>query len=381
MKIGLTFTVRSSQSVHSGQAARSGPAIALDSSEFEEDVSAFAESRETFLADPCSDRTDSSNDDEEEFDSPETILALAAAVESLGHEVELLGDGEPMIARLLAGPKPDLVLNIAEGRGISRSREARVPAILETLGIPYTGSDPLTLAATLDKDCAKRLVAASGVPTPAWVLVEGNLAEVATQLDGLALPAIVKPAFEGSSKGILGTSVVETREALHSTLEQQFDVYRQPILVEEFIDGDELTVGLVGNAPPRILGVMRVLPRQVTERFVYSLEVKRDFERMVRYECPAQLSEEEYSAVEDAARQAWRALGCRDVSRIDFRLRDGVPYFLETNPLPGLSPSSGDLVLLSGLIGLSHRELIGLILQAACERWRLPVGYATLVSA
>src|SRR5690242_3947353 len=87
-------------------------------------------------------RTD---DAEEEFDSPATIQALADTLGSLGHEVELLGEGEPLMRRLLDGPRPDLVFNIAEGRGVSRSREARVPAILESLGIPYTGSDPLTL--------------------------------------------------------------------------------------------------------------------------------------------------------------------------------------------------------------------------------------------
>src|SRR5487761_1556265 len=116
-------------------------------------------------------------DAEEEFDSPETIAALADAVRSLGHGADLLGDGGPLLRRLLDGPRPDLVLNIAEGLGISRTRESRVPAVLEMLGIPYTGSDPLTLAATLDKECAKRLVDHAGIPTPGWALVEeGDLA-------------------------------------------------------------------------------------------------------------------------------------------------------------------------------------------------------------
>ena len=106
------------------------------------------------------------DDAEEEFDSPETIRALAATIESLGHEVELLGDGEEAIGKLVAGYRPDLVFNIAEGRGAGRCREARLPAALEIFGIPYTGSDPLTLATTLDKDCAKKLVQAAGVATP-----------------------------------------------------------------------------------------------------------------------------------------------------------------------------------------------------------------------
>ena len=126
---------------------------------------------------------------------------------------------------------------------------------------------------------------------------------------------------------------------------------------------------------------MRVIPRQTTQRFVYSLEVKRDFERLVRYECPARLGDEVYANVEDAALRVWKALGCRDVSRIDFRLREGVPYFLEANPLPGLSPTSGDLVLLSAQIGLSHSDLIALIFQAACDRLRLAIDEVSPVSA
>src|SRR5713101_4610756 len=110
------------------------------------------------------------DDFQEEFDSPETIEAVAAVLRGLGHDVAKLGDGRELLERLLADP-PDLVLNTAEGQGIGRSREARVPAVLEMLGIPYTGSDPLTLAVTLDKDCAKRLVASAGVAVPAGFLV------------------------------------------------------------------------------------------------------------------------------------------------------------------------------------------------------------------
>jgi D-alanine-D-alanine ligase len=138
--------------------------------------------------------------------------------------------------------------------------------------------------------------------------------------------------------------------------------------VEEYIEGDELTVGMVGNTPPRLLGIMRVLPQFPTEQFIYSLEVKRDFERQVRYECPAQLSRHDTRAVEEAARQAYAVLGCRDVARIDFRLRNGVPYFLEVNPLPGLNPHSGDLVIMARLAGWSYEQLIATILSGAVAR-------------
>jgi D-alanine-D-alanine ligase len=143
---------------------------------------------------------------------------------------------------------------------------------------------------------------------------------------------------------------------------------RQPLLVEEFIQGEEVTVGLVGNGRPNIVGAMRILPRRPQERFVYSLEVKRDFVNQVRYECPPSLPAEQVKAVEEAALLAFSALGCRDVARIDFRLRDGVPYFLEVNPLPGLNPQTSDLVIMSRLVGLGHEGLVAAIVEAAARR-------------
>ncbi len=309
------------------------------------------------------------DDFQEEFDSPVTIDAIAAVLEGLGHEVERLGDGREMLERLLHHP-PDFVFNIAEGHGIGRSREARVPAVLEMLGIPYTGSDPLALAVTLDKDCAKRLVESTRrVNVPRWAVWGPD-----EPLGKFAIPsylpwtAIVKPAWEGSSKGIRGRCVVDTPEELIEAIENHRRAYRQPILVEEYIEGDELTVGIVGNSPPQIIGVMRVLPTQKEERFIYSLEVKRDYRQRVRYECPAQLPPGRLQAVEKAALDVYETLGCRDVARIDFRLKEGTPYFLEVNPLPGLNPESSDLVILARLAGWSYEQLIESIWQAAVKR-------------
>ncbi len=310
----------------------------------------------------------SSSDAEEEFDSPETIAAIAAALHSHGHTVELLGDGPRLAAKLLAGFKPELVFNLAEGRGIGRCREAWTPALLEMFRVPYTGSDPLTLAAALDKNFAKRLVRAAGVPVPAGLLVAGNIAALAKELDALSLPAIVKPAFEGSSKGILGTSLITARGELSEIVAQRLAVYNQPILVEEFIDGRELTVGVIGNESPEILAIMEVLPLRAAGPFVYGLEVKRNWREEVRYESPAKLTAAETAAVNDATLTAFHALGCRDVARIDFRLREGVPYFIEANPLPGLSPGTSDLVLLAEGVGIDYAALIGRILAAALRR-------------
>jgi D-alanine-D-alanine ligase len=307
------------------------------------------------------------DDFQEEFDSPTTIEAIAAVLRGLGHEVEKLGDGRELLARLLADP-PGFVFNFAEGQGIGRSREARVPAVLEMLAIPYTGSDPLTCAVTLDKDCAKRLVASAGVPVPRGVVLGpgDDVMAACRSIVFPGFPALLKPAWEGSSKGIRSKCLVEGPGELAGVVEELRRDHRQPILVEEFIAGEELTVGLVGNEP-HVIGVMRVVPRQAGP-FIYSLEVKRDWEARVRYECPARLPEAQLAAVREAAVRAFRVLGCRDVARVDFRLRDGVPCFLEVNPLPGLNPESSDLVILAEKSGWTYARLIEAILGSALDR-------------
>jgi D-alanine-D-alanine ligase len=308
------------------------------------------------------------DDYQEEFDSPVTVEAIASVLRGLGHTVEKFGDGRPLLERLLTEP-PDFVFNIAEGQGVGRSREARVPAVLEMLDIPYTGSDPLTLAVTLDKDCARRLAASEQVRVPrATVWHPGADVSEAGTRSRLPYACIVKPAWEGSSKGIRTKCLVDTTEELRAAVQSLWRDHKQPVLMEEYIEGDELTVGVIGNDKPQVIGVMRVLPKRQDERFIYSLEVKRDWQNRVRYECPAPLPPGRLKAVEEAALKAYRVLGCRDVSRVDFRLRDGVPYFLEVNPLPGLNPESSDLVILARMSGWSYEELIRRILQAALAR-------------
>jgi D-alanine-D-alanine ligase len=303
----------------------------------------------------------------EEFDSPHTIEAIAAVLRGLGHVVTLLGDGREFLVNVLR-EKPDFVFNFAEGHGISRSREARVPAVLEMLGIPFTGSDPFTMAVTLDKDCAKKLVALAGVAVPFSFALEADAPLDTVPLSQLKYPLVAKPAWEGSSKGIRSKCLVQSAAELPGVIESLRHDLPQTILLEEYVHGDELTVGMIGNADPHILGVMRVVPNFEVEQFIYSLEIKRDFRRLVTYQCPAPLADDVTHAVVKSARTAFRALGCRDVSRIDFRVRDGVPYFLEVNPLPGLNPDDSDLVIMAGLVGWSYERLVTAIVNAALDR-------------
>jgi D-alanine-D-alanine ligase len=236
------------------------------------------------------------------------------------------------------------------------------------LRIPYTHSDPLTLALTLDKNMAKRVVAAAGVATPRAVVLEG----AASALDhGLGFPVIAKPLFEGSSMGIRAASRVETAPDLHRLVGRLLQDYGQPVLVEEFCPGPEYTVGVLGTgAGARVLAVMEIAPRHVPPGdFVYSLEVKRDFENQVEYVVPPRRAPEVLRAVERLALQAYRALGCRDIGRVDVRTAaDGEPQFLEVNPLPGLNPRSADVAIMARRIGVGYEELIGAIVRGACER-------------
>lgn len=309
----------------------------------------------------------------EEFDAPSTIHAIANVLKGLGHDVSLLGDGRPFLEAMLK-QMPDFVFNFAEGTGVSRSREARVPAVCEMLEVPYSGSDPLTQAMALDKDICRRLAESAGVVVPKGFVLnlpshyDGSFAEFPAVLQGLQLPVIAKPSCEGSSKGIRNRCLIQRPEEFGPTVVELARVYQQPVLVEEFIPGEEVTVGIIGNSPPQILGVMSINPRIKTEHFVYSLEVKRDFRNRVDYTCPAKLPQSTIRALEQAALTMFDVLGCRDVARMDFRLKDHEPYFLEINPLPGLNPESSDLVIMANLLGISHTDLVTRIVNAALKR-------------
>jgi D-alanine-D-alanine ligase len=302
----------------------------------------------------------------EEYDSSETVDIISAALAAAGHTVVMLGGGEEFLDNIRCEPV-DIVFNIAEGRGNSRSRESQVPAVLEMLGIPYTGSDSHCLTVCLDKPLAKKLVVNEGVATPHWRLVNGE--EELGKVSWEQFPAIVKPAYEGSSKGIRSSSVVENRKQMTREVSRLINDYRQPVMVEEFISGDEVTVGIIGNAPPRLVGMMRIVPRKREGHFIYSLEVKRDYLNLVDYECPPQLADEVKERIALASFKVFKVLGCRDFARLDFRVSlDGVPYFLEINPLPGLG-SYSDLVIMAQKLGWTHQGLIQAVFEAALKRY------------
>lgn len=305
----------------------------------------------------------------EEYDSRETVDGIAAALSAQGHSICWLGGGREFLTAVLR-ENVDFVFNISEGLGNYRSRESQVPGVLEMLDIPYTGSDPQCLAVCLDKPLTKQLVAAAGIDTPKWRVIPDSRQLARMDWKDFPFPAFIKPIHEGSSKGVHFASKVRSAAELTKTALNLLEYYNQPVMVEDFIAGDELTVGVVGNSPPRIIGIMRVVPKINKDDFIYSLEVKRNWERLVEYECPARLEAGIRQRIRDASLKIFGVLGCRDFARIDFRLsRDGTPNFLEINPLPGLNSRTSDLVILSGKVGWTYQALISAVLAAAIERY------------
>jgi D-alanine--D-alanine ligase len=303
------------------------------------------------------------DDREAEYDAPETIQEITRAIESHGHVVVPL-EATPDFPRALMSSSVDVVFNVAEGM-VGRSREAQVPSLCELLGVAYTGSDSATLSICLDKSLTKRLL--TDVDTPAFqVLVTGR-----EKLRALEYPVIVKPNQEGTSKGITSKSVCDDEVRVREVAREIIERYGQPALVEEYIVGRELTVGLLGERRPRVLPPMEVVFLAQVERPVYDYECKQAWQRHVRYECPANLSKDELRAVERACKTTFMTLGCRDVARVDLRLTpEGRVYVLEVNPLPGLTPDYSDLCLIANGAKIDYRTLIGEILSGAIKRWQ-----------
>lgn len=305
---------------------------------------------------------DAPDDAYEEYDSAETIAAIGAALRCLGVEPEpLIADRQ--LPSCLAGQRFDFIFNIAEGEA-GCCREAIPAAVSELSGIPYTGSDPLTLAVTLDKWIARRIVSPD-VPVPRGVLVDLKAGE--PDLEQLRYPLIVKPNGEGSSKGIWRESLCADQASAAARCHWLSERYGCPALVEEFLSGAEVTVGVTGNGcDSAVPALMEIAPASGADGpFLYSVEVKRDWRRRVQYRVPPRLSPAQLETIRDYALSAYRLLGCRDVARIDFRLDTaGQPFFLECNPLPGLNPDSSDLAIMSRGILPYERLVQGILLDA-----------------
>lgn len=308
-------------------------------------------------------------DVDSEFDSQKTINTIGASLRRHGHIVHLV-EATADLPQWFLTHQVDLVFNIAEGTH-GANRESQVPAILESLRVPFTGSSSVTLAIALDKAKTKQILSSEGIPTPRWQLFPTPTTALNPRLE---FPLIVKPNREGSGKGISRQSVVGDEAALRQQVTRIYERYRQEVLVEEFINGRELTVGILGSEPLPILEI-DFTPCQSSGEFFYTWRMKEfqgDAARGLNptLYCPARLSSEFTARVHEVALRAHRALGCLDLSRTDIRLRgDGTPFVLEINPLPGLSPCDSNFPIMTAAAGITHESLIQRIVELAMIRY------------
>ena len=326
------------------------------------------------------------SEDEAEFDSAETVEAIANALGGAGHEVERIEVSGPAshLASRLEAFGPDLIFNIAEGKR-GRTREAFYPAFFEELGFPYTGSDAYVLTVTLDKWLTKLVLAAHGIDSPRGRLVTpSDLPRISEgSLPHLALPVIVKPNYEGSSKGVCDDSVARDARQLSRLLQKTLDQFPSGVLVEELIAGTDVTVGLLegvhADSPDEEWGGVlhpvdyNIEPSARSKYNIYDYRLKSTESSMVSVRCPADLPRDVQIRLRSIARNVFRAIGVRDMGRIDFRLGDdGRIYLLEVNALPSLEKGSS-LFSAAAREGLTYDSAIQSIVHSAALRWKLPI--------
>lgn len=297
--------------------------------------------------------------------------AVAAALTELGHKPTLvsLGQDITLFATELRNLQPDLVFNLCEAFWGESRKEMHVAALFDLLGITYTGAPPLSLGLTQDKARTKDLLSKHQLPTPKYCLVK--LKEQAPRIKDLAYPLIVKPRWEDASQGISNESVVENEKKLLARIDYVHRTYHQGALVEEFIEGREINAAIIGNEHHEVLPLSEIKFHPDLAKPIVSYEGKW-LEQSQQYKltqpvCPAPLKTRSEMLLRDVALRAYKLLECRDYARVDFRLRDGVPYILEVNANPDISPDAG-LARSARAANLSYAQMVARILAAAGKR-------------
>ncbi len=323
------------------------------------------------------------SDEFAEWDNPETIDAVAEALRERCEVIKIDCNPArlPHIIATLLKEKPDICFNITEGIG-EPSREAQIPALLDMMRLRYTASDPATLCLTLDKARTKEILSYYQIPTPSFRVIHTLREEEIFLKESLQFPLIVKPLYEGSSKGIFERSVVSSPEELSRQLREVIEHYQQPALVEQFLSGREFTVALIGNGEAvEVLPIIELLFDHLPKasRKIYSYEAKwlwDDPENPVEvFKCPAPISNELADEITSLCKRTFWALRCRDWARIDVRLDEhGKPFIIEINPLPGILPNPDEhscFPLAARMAGMDFNALINRVLDEALKRYNL----------
>jgi len=296
------------------------------------------------------------------------IKRIVDGLRKFGHQVkafegdkELIANLEGFMPRVLKGELPGMAFNLSYGIQ-GQARYTHVPGILEMVGIPYVGSGPLAHSLALDKVVAKMIFRQNGLPTPDFAV----LSEPGFPAPDLSYPLIVKPKNEAVSMGI---RIVNNEEELREAAQVIFDQFQQPVLVEQYIEGREINVGLLGNAPPEALPPCEIVFGKKGPQ-IYTIEDKKgESGREIQWLCPAPIGEELTLKVKEIASKAFTALGCYDCARVDMRLdAQGNIYILEINSLPSLG-EHGSYVIAAHQTGLDFPKLINRLVETATARY------------
>lgn len=302
-----------------------------------------------------------SSEEAAEFDGEETIVAIEQALKNNGYQTERIGNVKSLINKIQEGNRWDIVFNICEGMyGIGR--EAQVPAVLDIFNIPYTFSDVLINSLTLHKGVTKRVIRDLAIPTTDFFVVENE-----SDIDKVHLPfpLFAKPVAEGTGKGINQNSKINNVEELKTICTDLLKKFKQPVLVETFLSGREFTVGILGTGEESVpAGIIEVCFKEKAK--IYSYNSKANYQELIDYIIP---EKEVWDICFKVALDAWKGLGCRDGGRVDLRMdENGIPNFMEVNPLAGLHPIDSDLPIMWRLAGKSYNDLIGKIMNSAVKR-------------
>jgi len=313
-----------------------------------------------------------------EFEPEETIEHVKHGIEAAGWEYMLI-EADDNCYENLKKHRPDIVFNRAEGiRG--ESRESQIPAFCEMLGIPYVGSGIMANAIGLNKPTTKMILAYNGLKTAPFQVLETVDESLRASL---TYPLILKPSHEGSSIGINWDNVVNDEPALRAKLAEMLETYKQPILVEKFIDGREFSVGLVGNhndlEEPVVLPILEVdftnFPLELGR--VLGQKAKSVFDDSSNYKCPAKIDDALRMRIEAHAKASFKVLDCKDWARMDYRYdSDGELYFLEVNTLPGidydvLRDELSFYPMMWYALGKKFPDMVKEVIEAALRRYGL----------
>jgi len=302
-----------------------------------------------------------------EFESEETVRGIIEALNLLGHDVIDIGNIKDLLRFCAAGKRVDLVFNMAEGRH-GRARESQVPNLLEAYQIPYTFSDPLTLAICLDKGLTKKILADAQIPTAQFLVLKPDRSIDFEKVAAIGYPLFLKPLYEGASKGISEKAIVQTQKDLLARVTWLWESYKQPVLLEKYLPGKEFTVGVLGSGRnARVLGIMEVRLKENSP--VYGFHQKENYTSLVQYHFNIAPALQTHLA--EIALASWQTLECRDGGRVDIRLdENGQPHVLEINTLPGLHYQDSDLPIIAHNVGMSFEALLDEILYHTMQRMK-----------